>query len=202
MTNRATQAVETRNQLLAAARVVFSEQGYGGATVALITEGAGTAHGTFYLHFKNKEDVFVHVMADVLDDIYLHSITSIGDASERMPQGFLRDRIAAFLHACEDNARLWRAIIEGSIASPIIERAWLEGRERFHREVAERLALMQDAGMTREIDPRIAADALCSMLEWYSFSGFSFAATEKLEISDQVLDALTGIWIHAIRPVA
>ena len=202
MTNRQAQAVETRNQLLAASRTVFSERGYGGATIALITEAATTAHGTFYLHFKNKEDVFVHVMADVLDDIYLHSFTSLEGDAATVPTGMLRERIAAFLRTCQVNARLWRAILEGSIASPAIERAWLDGRERFHREVADRIAVMRDLGLTRELDPRITADALCSMLEWFSFTGLSFDVAEPLEITDEVLDNLMSIWLHSVRPEA
>jgi AcrR family transcriptional regulator len=49
---------EREDQLLAAARKVFRNKGYEGATVAEIVEEAGVAQGTFYLYYPSKKDVF------------------------------------------------------------------------------------------------------------------------------------------------
>ncbi len=56
----------TRADLLAAARVVFAARGYHDATVADITGAADVAVGTFYLHFRDKDDVLTTLLAEGL----------------------------------------------------------------------------------------------------------------------------------------
>ncbi|HET8844878.1 MAG TPA: TetR/AcrR family transcriptional regulator [Ktedonobacteraceae bacterium] len=48
----------TRAELLAAARKVFAARGYHEASIAEITELADVGVGTFYLHFRDKDDAF------------------------------------------------------------------------------------------------------------------------------------------------
>ena len=48
----------TRAELLVAARQVFATHGYHDASIAQITEAADVGVGTFYLHFRDKDDVF------------------------------------------------------------------------------------------------------------------------------------------------
>ncbi len=60
---------ERRSSLLIAARHVFAERGYHGASVADILEAAGVARGTFYNHFESKRDVFAAVLAELMGEI-------------------------------------------------------------------------------------------------------------------------------------
>ncbi|GDX81307.1 TetR family transcriptional regulator [Deltaproteobacteria bacterium] len=60
---------ERRASLLAAAREVFAERGYHGASVADILTAAGVARGTFYNHFESKRDVFAAVLAELMGQI-------------------------------------------------------------------------------------------------------------------------------------
>jgi len=60
---------ETRRALLSAARSLFREQGYAATTVADITRRAERGHGTFYLYFDNKQDVFAALLAGMGDAI-------------------------------------------------------------------------------------------------------------------------------------
>lgn len=48
----------TRAELLTAARKVFAERGYHEAGIAEITALADVGVGTFYLHFRDKDDLF------------------------------------------------------------------------------------------------------------------------------------------------
>lgn len=48
----------TRVELLAAARKVFAARGYHEASIAEITTLADVGVGTFYLHFRDKDDAF------------------------------------------------------------------------------------------------------------------------------------------------
>jgi AcrR family transcriptional regulator len=51
--------VASRAAILAAARAVFAEQGYAGATIRGIACRAGVTHGLVMLHFASKEQLFL-----------------------------------------------------------------------------------------------------------------------------------------------
>src|SRR5260370_14527892 len=51
-------------KLLDAAMVVFDKRGFHAARVDDIVKVAKTSHGTFYLYFANKEDLFHALAAD------------------------------------------------------------------------------------------------------------------------------------------
>src|ERR1700724_3346554 len=59
----------TRADLLAAARQVFATRGYHEASIAEITETADVGVGTFYLHFRDKDEIFKTLLEEGLRDI-------------------------------------------------------------------------------------------------------------------------------------
>lgn len=54
-----TRGKDTREKIRAAANDLFLKQGYSGTTVDSIVELAGVSKGTFYVHFKRKEDLLL-----------------------------------------------------------------------------------------------------------------------------------------------
>lgn len=58
-----------RAELLAAAREVFAARGYQGTTVFEIVQTADVAMGTFYLHFRDKEDVLLALTQEALQRV-------------------------------------------------------------------------------------------------------------------------------------
>src|SRR5260370_30325994 len=61
------QGKETLRRLLDAGMVTFEKRGYHAARVDDIVKVAKTSHGTFYLYFANKEDLFWALISDVTD---------------------------------------------------------------------------------------------------------------------------------------
>jgi AcrR family transcriptional regulator len=55
---------ETRRRLVVAARAVFAERGYGGATIDEICARAKFTRGAFYSNFADKEDIMLAVTVD------------------------------------------------------------------------------------------------------------------------------------------
>ncbi|MDZ7733344.1 MAG: helix-turn-helix domain-containing protein [Acidimicrobiia bacterium] len=86
----------TMGKLLDAGIQVFARKGYHAARVDDIVKVARTSHGTFYLYFANKEDLFRALVLDVAEELRTvsESIGPIGpdDAGRRA----LRDWLEQF----------------------------------------------------------------------------------------------------------
>jgi AcrR family transcriptional regulator len=63
------QGRQTMQRLLIAGRKVFDAQGFHAARVDDIVKAAKTSHGTFYLYFANKEDLFRALAADAMSQM-------------------------------------------------------------------------------------------------------------------------------------
>src|SRR5689334_18286323 len=59
----------TMRKLLDAGAQVFAQRGYHAARVDDIVKLADTSHGTFYLYFSNKEDLFRALAHDVAEQM-------------------------------------------------------------------------------------------------------------------------------------
>src|SRR3954471_1200653 len=107
--------VDTKDLLLEAARGVFDERGTNATTVGAITERANTAHGTFYLYFKNKEDVFGLVITGIAAELYERAVvTSVSVDPERSAET-TEAAVAALLAVYNDHAGSWRGLYEAAL---------------------------------------------------------------------------------------
>src|SRR4051795_7372268 len=61
-TRRAVAKQQTRAKVLAAARALFSEAGYEGATIRDIATAAGMSTGAVFANFTDKSDLFREIM--------------------------------------------------------------------------------------------------------------------------------------------
>ena len=195
-TKRQQQAAATQDQLLQAAREVFQEKGYQAATVGAITRAAQTAHGTFYLYFKNKEDAFGRVMSDVTDELYR-------EAGARWAKGHPYEALEAatrgFLEVFVANRGLWRCLLEGTFQSEAIEELWLGIRRRFTERVARNLDQLRGEEAIRPLDPTLTAHALGAMVEWFAFTHFVLNEPPVDDASFETsVRLLTDLWFHAV----
>ena len=60
------------------AKAVFAERGYQQATLEEIAQRAGMSKATIYLYYKNKDDLFLHVVEDLVET----AITETAQAAE------------------------------------------------------------------------------------------------------------------------
>ena len=64
---RRADAARNRDRLVAAARKVFERDGYVRARITDISSAAGLAHGSFFSHFRGKDDVLAAVLGQIED---------------------------------------------------------------------------------------------------------------------------------------
>ena len=197
VSKRQAQAAATQEQLLEAARQVFASRGYQAATVGAITQAANTAHGTFYLYFRNKEDAFQRVMQEITGELYAESRSPWEPGDTRTS---LRAALKGFLEVFVRHRDLWRCMLEGSFTTPAIEEAWLDIRRAFVERTARHLRQLADEGEIRELNADIAANALGAMVEWAATT--HFVLDRNPAPFDDVLETLTDLWYHAVYAAA
>src|ERR1700692_182895 len=73
---------ETQTRILAAAEVIFSEQGFENTKLEEVAARAGYTRGAIYAHYSNKEDLFLALMQHQV----LTQFTAIRRAVEAEPK--------------------------------------------------------------------------------------------------------------------
>jgi AcrR family transcriptional regulator len=195
--SRQEQAAATRRQLLDAAGAVFEERGYKATTVGAITNRANTAHGTFYLYFRNKEDAFCQVIESVIvDEVAGNVVVPLDDA----PRPAMEDGIRAFLGVYEKHTGLWRALLEGMLQSPRVEQMWLDLRRDLVVRLSDTFAAQQRSGRVREFDTMTVAHALAAMTEWSAFTHLVLGepAPDRPRDPEALVTTLADLWYRSI----
>ena len=179
------QGRETLRRLCEAAIVVFDERGYNAARVDDIVRQAKTSHGTFYLYFSNKEDLFQTLVSGVTDEMR--------QLAEELPS--VRSNKAGY-----DELRIWVGRFYDLYAHyhPVI-RAWTELNAQ-NTDMARKGAyvlrgfieqlILRVKETDPEADPRTAALAMVSMVERATF----YAIIGMVRVDrDELVDNLAAI---------
>jgi AcrR family transcriptional regulator len=80
-------AEETKESILEAAQLVFTERGYAQASMRIIARAAGTSVGGLYLYFRNKEELYLTLMQDrmrMLNDLTEKALFEVEDPAEAL----------------------------------------------------------------------------------------------------------------------
>jgi AcrR family transcriptional regulator len=183
-TANAGERAEREDQLLAAARKVFRDKGYEGATVAQIVEEAGVAQGTFYLYYPSKKDVFFALGQHLFEVMAAHVTEQVGGD---LP---LDERVRAITAACFDAARensdLVKLVFFGadSVSAELQAKMAAQNpvvvalRRMFEQEIA--------AGRMEPIDPEIAARLLVGFVRSAVLEAFVLGGGEDAERLQEV----------------
>ena len=178
-------------QLLDAGVEVFATKGYFAARVDDIVKVARISHGTFYLYFDNKEDLFRALAAEVADQMQTLA-ESLGPL-EKGPDGqeALRAWIARFVDLYEHFGPIIRAWTEAEIGSHEFGRLGNDVLARFTRVLTLRIA----EAAPPDLDPTIAAVALVAMLERLNY--YALAGQVRAERAD-IVDTLALVTQRAL----
>lgn len=102
MSVKSEQSESTREALVAAARELFAQRGFGGVGTEEIVRTAGLTRGALYHHFKDKRDLFRAVYEQIEQEL-VERIAAVALAAPD-PVAALRVGAQAWLDACEDPA--------------------------------------------------------------------------------------------------
>ena len=95
---RSAHAADTRRALVAAARRLFSRQGYAATSLDEVCDRARVTKGALYHHFRNKEDLFSAVLEDVEGEFVRAGAAAVAPGADVWES--LRSAGTGFLDVC------------------------------------------------------------------------------------------------------
>jgi AcrR family transcriptional regulator len=154
---RAQPVEEQRRQVLEAARAVFAQHGFHGATIEAVARLSGTPRPTVYELFGTKDDLFVVVVDDAAQRVVTRLSASFRESEEFSIEAFVRHNFAAVFDLFEEDRDAVMVLLnaeQGVVDRPTPAPA--EMRTQVLQEVAEFTRsrwgdLGLDVGATAEI---------------------------------------------------
>ena len=188
--------LERRRQILTAAKTVFAEAGYHGASINAIIERAQIARGTFYLYFESKSAVFDSILDQALSDLRTKIRRIEVDApTGPAPQVQLREQVVATLEYIVSDRPLALLLLSAG-HTPDAEAA--ERLDQFFTEVRDLLRRALETGMEigllRPCQPPLVAAAMLGMIRGViEFVVRGDAIKVDDVVSEMLLVALRGV---------
>ncbi|MBK1783500.1 TetR/AcrR family transcriptional regulator [Prauserella cavernicola] len=193
---RTTRGRKTRERLLSAARTMFESKGFLDTRVSDICDEAGLAHGTFYIYFPTKEDIFYTLVDEVVADRFL--LTAVPDDFE----GNVADRFAYTLRQYFDEMR--RAKDFSRIVEQVatFDEHMRENRMAIRRKFRGRIQhgierLQQQGAADPDISAELTAEAMVAMINNFAYINLILGERDDLDL-DQVVATLTNIWARSL----
>jgi AcrR family transcriptional regulator len=162
------QGRQTMRRLLDAGIAEFDKNGFQAVRVDDIVRRAKTSHGTFYLYFKNKEDLFRALMRDVLRDMEVVTDEFPVVTHNEAGRTALRLWVGRFCDTYQAHAAVLRVLTQAEVIS---DDMWSDGMQLMFR-----LAEAMTTGMTaaprdasRAEHAELTAVACLMMLERVNF---------------------------------
>ena len=118
------QGRETVRKLLDAGMAEFKERGIHSARVDAMVQRAGVSHGTFYLYFAGKEDLFKALFRDALHDLEVVTGDFPVVTRDAAGRAVLRRWVGKFIDAYAVHAPVMRILIQ---AEPVREDVFEDG---------------------------------------------------------------------------
>lgn len=157
---------ERRRQILAAAKTVFAEAGYHGASIGAIIERAQIARGTFYLYFESKAAVFDSILDQAMRDLRARiRKIEVVDPAAPPPQVQLREQVVSAINYVVGDRPLAMLLLSAG-HTPDVEAA--ERVDQFFAEIRDLLRRAVEGGtqigLLRKCHPELVSAAMLGMI--------------------------------------
>ena len=151
---------QTRARLISSGKQLFAKRGLHGVTTHDIARRAGVAAGTFYLHFKDKTELFREIAIETMAGLR-RLLDSVNQSDVSLRDG-VGARVTALVGFAEENREVMLIIFGNDTEAAQIESELLD---KFAADIARGRSLKVESGeMPVEIDPAVMSQALVGML--------------------------------------
>lgn len=186
---------EREADILQAARSVFAERGYDGASMTEIARRAGVVEGTIYKYFVNKRDLLFRLMVKVYDALIAGAKTRIHKIDGTRDQ--VRFLIWWHLHAFVDDPGLCRLFIREIRSNDDYYRSVLyETNRRYTSILLRTLETGVERGeLRRDLSPPMVRDMIYGSIEHIAWAWVAGHGTLNI---DKIADDLAEMVMQGI----
>ena len=178
-------------RLLDAGVVVFAQRGYHAARVDDVVKEAKTSHGTFYLYFSNKEELFRALVVEVSEQMRTLA-TELPSFNGAEAPADLRAWLARFADLYARYGSVIRAWTEAETGGSELGTLGNDVLAEFTRCVADRVAENARSGL----DPTVSALAIVAMIERFHY----YVLSDQVSVTrDQMLDTLCAVILAGVH---
>ncbi len=151
------------NRLLEAGLAAFWDRGYDATRVDDIVELAGASHGTFYLYFRNKEDLLHRLAIGCAEDV--RGLTADLDQMEIPPSAAqITEWVDRFVDFYRRNGPVLRIWLEGRDLDPLM----VSLADEVLGGLSDALGRLIDPVVEEAIGPELVRLSLLTMLERFT----------------------------------
>ncbi|MCB9445830.1 MAG: TetR/AcrR family transcriptional regulator [Ardenticatenaceae bacterium] len=167
--------LRTRKQLSEALLALILEKGYDAVTIEEITERADLGRTTFYLHYKDKDELLYKSLEAVFDDLVAqiepYPVEEWSMTGERLSG-------LAFYHAAE-NAHLYKIILSGQGGTTIGQRIRAYIAQTAIRIINTHYApYMKNSPIPVEVLGNYIASSMLGLITWWLETDQLYTAQE------------------------
>jgi AcrR family transcriptional regulator len=183
-----------KQEIISAAKDLFAQYGYDGLSIRDLATHCGLATATIYHHFRDKEDIFAHVLCHDFSIVHKRGMEiALGDGDALFK---LRSVIQLHANLLAENRLLVMSVMrriktmEGDLPNFVKETL-----PRLLEPLATIIEQGVREGVIRPVDPKVAAVCALGMLN----SLFTFSLIfEQTGMSDTITQSVHDIFLHGI----
>lgn len=186
--------VRTRNMLRDALLKLITEKGYESVTIQEITDRADLSRATFYLHYKDKDELLVAALQAMYDDM-LHALT----IKEGIPIQPNQVSLNAFKHV-QEYQELYRALL-GERGMAMVWQRIQDYIFTYSHQLIKTLLKQFGVSETHvplEVMARFSSGALNTLLIWWVQNNFVYSAEEMATMYQKMIQPM--ILANIIQP--
>lgn len=192
LSKRQLQALQTRENLLNAGRIIFLEKGFQKATMTQINELAKTGYGTAYLYFRNKDELFTILMENIMQK--MHEVAGLPFRPQTKQEAYaqIKEQTCLFLQLALEEKEMMRVVKEATGVSEIVREKWNQIRLRFITGITKDITQVQQSGLVRK-----KTNAALSAKGWFYMNEqlmWDLVLNEISEDIDDISETLTELY--------
>ncbi|CKN84036.1 putative transcriptional regulator [Mycobacterium tuberculosis] len=194
---------QRRDEILAAAKIVFAHKGFHATTVADIAKQAGLAYGLIYWYFDSKDDLFHALMAGEEEALRAHvaaELARVGGSTEAPLRALLQAAVQATFEFFETDKATVKLLFRDAYALGGRFEEHLGGiYERFIDDIEAVVVAAQRRGEVVEAPSRMAAYTLAALVGQLAHRRLN---TDDNVTAAQVADFVVSLVLDGLRPRA
>lgn len=186
-----------RDQIMAAAKIVFARKGFHATTIADIAKQAELAYGSIYWYFDSKDELF-HALMAVEEQALRTHLAAVSTPRDSDVEGPFRSAVQATLEFFEADKACVKLLFRDAYALGNQFEKHLGGiYERFIDDIEAFIVVAQDRGEVVAAPPRMVAYTLAALIGQLAHRRLS---TDDGVSAAEVADFAVSLVLDGLRP--